>query len=88
MKFTAALGGFLGFALGVIGGLIGGREPGSLLLQSMLGCVIGAMLFRWLHRLFLRSLAHAHRERREIVERQRREQRAAKRASGPAAANL
>lgn len=86
MRFTVALGGFLGFAFGVIGGLVGGRDPGSMLLQATLACVVGGVLFRWLHGLFLRSVAVAYRERQEAERQRRRERNAQKRASSTAAA--
>jgi hypothetical protein len=64
MKFFTALGGFLGFALAMAIGLAIGRRSAMLLFEASLACMLGAMLFRWWHRLLLNSVVEAQQERR------------------------
>lgn len=59
MKLTTAWGGFVGFILALAAGLAVGREPGRLLLDACVSCVIGAWLFQWLHRQFVENLRTA-----------------------------
>lgn len=64
MKFFTALGGFLGFALVMGVGLAAGRLAASLLFEASVACVIGAMLFRWWHRLLLQGVQSSLEEKR------------------------
>ena len=59
MKFVVCLGGFLGFTLVMAAGLFAGRRSPSLLLEASLACLLGAILFRWVHRMFLRQVQAA-----------------------------
>jgi hypothetical protein len=79
MKFFTALGGFLGFALAFGLGLAGGRHSAMLLLQASLACIVGALLFRWWHRMLLQGVQAAQAERRAAAA-------AAKKAEAPASA--
>lgn len=65
MKLAVSLGGFLGFAFVVVAGLFAGRDPARLALESGLACVLGALLFRWLHQSFVRHLNSSLRSRRQ-----------------------
>ena len=64
MKFFTALGGFLGFALVMGVGLATGRLVASLLFEASGVCVIGAMLFRWWHRLLVQGVQTSLEEKR------------------------
>jgi hypothetical protein len=47
MKFIFLAGGLTGFLTAAIAGIAAGREPGAMLLDAMVGAVIGGFLFRW-----------------------------------------
>lgn len=47
MRFFMLLGGFLGFALVMATGLASGGDPWVVLLHSSIGCLVGAVLFRF-----------------------------------------
>lgn len=79
MKFFTAIGGFLGFALVMGVGLAAGRQSAMLLLEASVACVIGATLFRWLHRMLLQGVKATIAEREQALA-------AAKRAEAAAAA--
>ena len=64
MKFFTALGGFLSFALVMGIGLAIGRHTVMLLFEASLACMVGAMLFRWWHRLLLQGVHDAQEDRR------------------------
>lgn len=64
MKFFTALGGFLGFALAMGIGLAIGRRSVMLLFEASLACMVGAMLFRWWHRMLLQGVQDSQQERR------------------------
>lgn len=65
MKLATAWGGFAGFTLAMAGGYFAGREPVMLLLDGCLACLLGAWLFQWAHRIFVRNVNEALGERRE-----------------------
>jgi hypothetical protein len=56
MKYLFLIGGSLGFALVFLGGWIVGREPLSSVIQASFGCLVGAVLFRWLGNTYARSV--------------------------------
>lgn len=56
MKFLLLIGGSLGFALVFLGGWAVGREPLSSFIQASFGCLVGAVLFRWLGNTYARSV--------------------------------
>lgn len=69
MKYTTALGGFLGFIIGVAGGFVGGREAAFIFLQAGIASAVGAVLFNWLHYLLLKGVADSIREKKEKARR-------------------
>ncbi|MET0262199.1 MAG: hypothetical protein ABW223_04830 [Rariglobus sp.] len=76
MKFVFLIGGFIGFALAAIAGLSAGREAGLVLRDAAIGCLAGALLFRWFWSVVVKAVA-------ETIERRRHE--AAVTAEKPAA---
>ena len=56
MKFIFLTGGVLGFALAAATGWLMDRTPDRILLDSALGCLAGALLFRWFWTVLLRGL--------------------------------
>jgi hypothetical protein len=58
MKFIFLIGGAAGFAVTAAAGLNAGREPDHVLFDASLGCLAGALLFRW----FWSVLLHGFRE--------------------------
>jgi hypothetical protein len=65
VKLAIALGGFLGFAVVVGAGLVVRRDPALVALEASLACVLGAVLFRWLHQSFVRHLNSSLQARRQ-----------------------
>lgn len=47
MKFIFFIGGLSGFALAAFAGWWAERAPDRILLDAALGCLVGALLFRW-----------------------------------------
>lgn len=47
MKFVFLAGGFAGFSLAAASGWWTDRPADRILLDAALGCLVGAMLFRW-----------------------------------------
>lgn len=47
MKFVFFIGGMIGFALAALAGWWAERAPDRILLDAALGCLVGALLFRW-----------------------------------------
>ena len=47
MKFVFLLGGFAGFALTGAASYFGGHAADRVLLDGAVGCLVGAVLFRW-----------------------------------------
>lgn len=76
MKFIFLIGGALGFLLTAVAGLTAGRAFDRVLFDSALGCLVGAILFRWLWNVLLNGM------RETFVTRQR----AARAAAATAAA--
>lgn len=86
MKFFTALGGFLGFAVVLGIGFTTGRHSVMLLLQASIACVVGAMLFRWWHRMLLEGVKTSLEDRRvAAVAAKRAEAAKPVRASAPSA---
>ncbi len=65
MRYVFLLGGLLGFALAAGTAFIAGRGPDRIFLDGSLGCLAGALLFRWLWNVLLAGL------RETMVARQR-----------------
>lgn len=47
MKFIFIAGGFAGFLLAAVSSYWVGHQPDEILLAGALGCLVGALLFRW-----------------------------------------
>lgn len=56
MRFIFLCGGVLGFALAALAGWQADRSPDRILLDAALGCLTGALLFRWFWTVLLRGL--------------------------------
>lgn len=56
MRFIFFLGGLFGFSLAALSGWSAGRSADRVFLDSALGCLAGAFLFRWLWGVLLRGL--------------------------------
>lgn len=65
MRYVFLLGGLLGFALAAGTALYMGRGPDRIFFDGAVGCLIGALLFRWLWGVLLGGL------RETMVARQR-----------------
>jgi len=56
MKFVFLAGGLAGFLLAAAAGLWAGRSPDRILLDAALGCLAGALLFRWFWTVLVRGI--------------------------------
>jgi hypothetical protein len=56
MKFIFLAGGLAGFLLAAAAGLWAGRAPDRVLLDAALGCLAGALLFRWFWTVLVRGI--------------------------------
>lgn len=56
MRFVFLCGGTLGFVLAAAAGWLADRTPDRILLDAALGCLVGALLFRWFWTVLLRGL--------------------------------
>ena len=56
MRFVFLCGGTLGFVLAAIAGWLADRTADRILLDAALGCLTGALLFRWFWTVLLRGL--------------------------------
>jgi hypothetical protein len=65
MKFIFLTGGLIGFVTAVVAGWSADRAADAILLDGMIGCLVGAVLFRWLWSVVLRGM------RETVVARQR-----------------
>lgn len=79
MKFVFLAGGFVGFALAGATGLFAGRDAGLVLRDAAVGCLAGALLFRWFWSVVIKALT-------DTVERRREEAKAAEPKPTPAPA--
>lgn len=70
MKFIFLSGGFIGFALAAVAGLSAGRDAGLVLRDAAIGCLVGALLFRWFWSVVVKALG-------DTIERRRQEAKAA-----------
>jgi hypothetical protein len=58
MKFVFIAGGFVGFLFTATASYWAGHEPDRILFDGTVGCLVGALLFRW----FWTVLVHGIRE--------------------------
>lgn len=63
MKYMMLLGGLFGFGLVFIAGWMAGRDTLSAVIEGSIGCVVAAMLFRWLGNIYQQSIQTVVRER-------------------------
>jgi hypothetical protein len=68
MKALMILGGFTGFALGVVLGLIKDSSWPTILWRSSVAALAGGILFKWWGFIWMNSLAEAQRQRQEAGE--------------------
>lgn len=63
MKALLLMGGLLGFGLVFVAGLLAGRDPLSAVIEGSIGCLVAAILFRWLGNIYEQSIRTVVRER-------------------------
>ncbi len=56
MKFVFLAGGFAGFLLAGIAGFLADRAADRIFLDAALGCLVGALLFRWFWTVLVRGI--------------------------------
>jgi hypothetical protein len=56
MKFVFLAGGFAGFLAAGVTSFWGGHEPGRILFDGAVGCLVGALLFRWFWAVLVRGI--------------------------------
>lgn len=56
MKFVFLVGGLAGFLLAAAAGLWADRELDRVLFDASVGCLVGAMLFRWFWTVLVRGI--------------------------------
>ncbi|MEO6995072.1 MAG: hypothetical protein ABI273_15810 [Lacunisphaera sp.] len=56
MRFVFLFGGVLGFAVAALTGWLADRPADRILLDAAIGCLVGALLFRWFWSVVLRGL--------------------------------
>ena len=56
MKFVFLAGGLAGFLLAAGTGVLAGRGPDRILLDGAIGCLAGALLFRWFWTVLVRGI--------------------------------
>jgi len=56
MKFIFLSGGLAGFLIAAAGSLAAGHEPGRIFFDSAVGCLAGALLFRWFWNVLIRGI--------------------------------
>lgn len=56
MKFVFLSGGILGFLLGLITSWALDHQPDRVFLDASVGCLVGALLFRWFWKMVLAGL--------------------------------
>lgn len=59
MQFVFLAGGFAGFALAAVTGVLAGREPDLVLRDATIGCLAGALVFRWFWNVLIKALIEA-----------------------------
>ena len=56
MKFVFLAGGVAGFLLAAIAGFLADRAADRIFLDAALGCLVGALLFRWFWTVLVRGI--------------------------------
>lgn len=70
MKSIFLAGGTTGFLVATLSGWEADRAPGSILLDSMFGAIIGAYLFRWFWSVLLRGMRETYVARQQAAEKE------------------
>jgi hypothetical protein len=70
MKTFFLLGGFAGFLICAGAGLLAGHAPDQILCDAAIGCLGGALLFRWFASVLLRACAQSLADRRAAARRE------------------
>ena len=78
MKFAFLVGGFTGFALVTVAGFTAGRAADLVLRDAALGCLAGALLFRWFWSVVIRAFTETMTLKRVAAEAEEEAQAAAK----------
>jgi hypothetical protein len=60
MKFVFLCGGTVGFLAAAMAGLSAGRAPNSVLFDAAVGCLAGALIFRWFWSVLLRGFRETY----------------------------
>jgi hypothetical protein len=68
MKFIFLLGGLTGFVTAIVAGWSADRAPDAILFDAMVGCLVGAVLFRWLWVVALRGMRETAVVRQQAAE--------------------
>ncbi len=84
MRFVFLAGGAAGFVLATVTGFLADRSPSRILLDGALGCLAGALLFRWFWTVLVRGIRETILTRHAAATAAA----AAASASAPAGANL
>jgi hypothetical protein len=56
MKFVFLTGGLAGFTIAAAGSFWAGHEPDRILFDGAVGCLVGAILFRWFWTVLVRGI--------------------------------
>lgn len=56
MKFVFLAGGLAGFLVSGAGSLLSGHQPDRVFFDGAVGCLIGAILFRWFWTVLVRGI--------------------------------
>ena len=56
MKFVFLSGGFAGFLVAGAGSFWAGHQPDRILFDGAVGCLVGAILFRWFWTVLVRGI--------------------------------
>ena len=83
MRSIFLLGGFVGFLVGAGSALQAGRAGDRILLDGAVGCLAGAILFRWFWSILVRALTETVKAKR--AEREAAEQAASATGATPSA---
>ena len=67
MKLTMALGGFLGFGIGLLLSWVQGSSWPSVVWRSSLAALLAGLLLRWWGRLWVASLKQSHQDRQSAL---------------------
>ncbi len=67
MRYFVLLGGSVGFALTIALGVLTGQEPSRILLNSGVGCLVGAYVMKVFWTVMARCVRNAHAEKARVA---------------------